>query len=259
MTALLAHWKVDPSRDHSHGSRNRALGFTLIELLVVIAIIAILAAMLLPALSRAKEKAQRTRCMSNIKQVTLATIMYAGDYKDKLPKMTAGNWAWDMPWNVANLMVGSGTTRHVMYCPGFPEQDNDELWNFITNQFRVIGYAQSFPGTATVTKTNENPSIIPSSITYGSITMPAPSPSERPLLADATISKPGQANLVNRTANTYVGIQGGWSKLHRAAHMNARVPMGGNVGMLDGRVAWKSFNTMVPRTDTSSGSPVFWW
>lgn len=90
MTALLAHWKVEPSRDRSHRSRISAIGFTLIELLVVIAI---LAAMLLPALSRAKEKAQRTRCMSNIKQVTLATIMYAGDYKDKLPKITAGNWA----------------------------------------------------------------------------------------------------------------------------------------------------------------------
>jgi len=95
--------------------RRNKHAFTLIELLVVIAIIAILAAILFPVFARARENARRTACLSNLKQMGLAVMMYAQDYDEAYPQHRQSGGATTLYWQ--NIIQPYVKTTQIFQCP----------------------------------------------------------------------------------------------------------------------------------------------
>jgi prepilin-type N-terminal cleavage/methylation domain-containing protein/prepilin-type processing-associated H-X9-DG protein len=132
-----------PSRS---GNLHKPFGFTLIELLVVIAIIAILAAMLLPALAKAKGKAQATLCLANTKQVMLGWMLFVSDQDERMPDKIVGNritWGFEEGNTNTATMLNSANSDLADYiknpgvykCPSdrVPSQNGDRVLSISAN------------------------------------------------------------------------------------------------------------------------------
>ena len=185
----------------------------------MIFIIAIFAGMLLPALSKVKEKTKQMRCLSNLKQVGIASHMYAGDHKNFFSSMWYNvyyNWPWDMPQAVVSNLLSYGFLMGILYCHSFAKQNGDDLWNF-TSGFIVLGYAFASKGSARVTATNVfeklQQKVVHNQNGYYTISV------SEGIFAAVTLSI--ENSMKDRARNNYTQVDGG-RKGYKSPHLNAR-------------------------------------
>jgi prepilin-type N-terminal cleavage/methylation domain-containing protein len=238
-----SHW----FRTSDPESRTARRGFTLIELLVVIAIIAILAALLLPALSRAKERARRTQCKSNIRQVGFGAIMYAGENRETFPSNLRPDNVYHASWLSSatfDYFVNSARIQtNVFACPN---KNRDGQWIVVSAAVRVGYYSLWGLPTDKDSRSRDQD--------YGLQPAPFDSPQKstdqtrHSLLVADVIEKGtdsvGNVSRVTSAPHTPSGPKiSGSGQLVEPARIGSE---GGNIGLVDGSVEWRKQLLMRP-------------